>query len=208
MNSTSGVILSRLSLSTISNHLWECLLLLRSKYKIPLIARLLWRLSTQTRNSSPWRPILSNSDHLRLERLKLSTFQLVWIMLRAPVSGSLLNKSVIGNLNLAVWVYLQFLSLPTLSSTDWWKNTLILSSSATHSSTILQWESKCYTTAELMKRSSGFSTLQSINSTLSHSPHSKYLFSFIPNACKMYECKILVMISEKIFWTFPIKGIT
>jgi len=24
----------------------------------------------------------------------------------------------------------------------------------------------------------------------------------------MYECKILVMISEKIFWTFPIKGIT
>lgn len=24
----------------------------------------------------------------------------------------------------------------------------------------------------------------------------------------MYECRILVMISEKIFWTFPIKGIT
>ena len=33
-------------------------------------------------------------------------------------------------------------------------------------------------------------------------------FSFIPNACKMYECKILVMISEKIYWTFPIRGIT
>ena len=33
-------------------------------------------------------------------------------------------------------------------------------------------------------------------------------FSFIPNACKMYTCKILVMISEKIYWTFPIRGIT
>lgn len=33
-------------------------------------------------------------------------------------------------------------------------------------------------------------------------------FSFIPAACKMYESKILVMISEKIFWTFPIRGIT
>jgi hypothetical protein len=33
-------------------------------------------------------------------------------------------------------------------------------------------------------------------------------FSFIPTGCRMYECKILVMISEKIFWTFPIRGIT
>lgn len=33
-------------------------------------------------------------------------------------------------------------------------------------------------------------------------------FSFIPNACRLYECRIQVMISEKIFWTFPIKGVT
>ena len=33
-------------------------------------------------------------------------------------------------------------------------------------------------------------------------------FSFIPTACKMYSCKIVVLITEKIFWTFPIRGIT
>lgn len=33
-------------------------------------------------------------------------------------------------------------------------------------------------------------------------------FSFVPTACKMYTCKIIVMISEKIFWTFPLSGIT
>lgn len=33
-------------------------------------------------------------------------------------------------------------------------------------------------------------------------------FSFIPSACKMYSCKIIVLITEKIYWTFPIRGIT
>lgn len=33
-------------------------------------------------------------------------------------------------------------------------------------------------------------------------------FSFIPPACSRYFCDILVMISEKIFWTFPIIGVT
>ena len=33
-------------------------------------------------------------------------------------------------------------------------------------------------------------------------------FSFVPTACKLYTCSIIVMISEKIFWTFPIRGVT
>jgi hypothetical protein len=33
-------------------------------------------------------------------------------------------------------------------------------------------------------------------------------FSFIPTACSRYYCDVLVMISEKIYWTFPIVGVT